>query len=929
MGKFTDSLKEWWDDAGKSAEDWAKVGKFVSDVKTKAKVTNYNQSEKIADLRALYNQVKEDHKSSVFAQLKPYDLAGAIVEYSLAKSGKNGNEQLVEPFFDAVLDLATDECFFGITEMDWNREIPLSEQIETRKFLLSVQSRFQDGADYLETWAETMIEVFVTVLGNLPATPRNLESSRSFAVPLMYLLQKPEYTVEQVVLCFFQKNLDQGGMFEDIRGRLNYNARIVSGIDPENPEDTRKPLLYPTDSKLEGIELSTAYFRGTVFEEIFRSPYPVSIPIDLRLEHTHILAGTGHGKTQLIQSLILDDINAGRGFCVIDSQGDLIRNITMLAEFDPKVAESLAEKIIIIDPTDTDFPACLNMFAMSKGVGTESSSLQKELVLNATVDLYSYIFGALFGSELTSKQGTVFAYIARLMIEIPDANIQTLRELMEDGRKFLPYMENLTGSARAFFKTQFFTTTYGQSKLQVLTRLWSVLSNATLERMFSNTENKVDVLEAINSGKILLVNTSKELLQRDGSAILGRFFIALISQAVIKRSGISEDMRNPFMVYIDEAHEYFDFRLEDILNQARKYKVGFTLAHQNLDQLHGLKATVASSTSVKLAGGVSSSDAQTMARDMRSSTEEIMSVTKGTESTEFACFLKNITSGVLPIEVPFGQLEEKKVMSMESYGSLIDKNRENHCNHVSEVYLGSEDNEPFSPKFGKVSSTPSSVEKKTVYKGEPKTRETVAEKQAKEVSQVEESIADSKTDLPSKPPKSPLKKPKHEKEGKGGSNHKYLQNLVRKLAHQRGYKVSLEKQVLSGTGAIDAYIEGYDKSIAVEISSTTGWKWEASNISKCLAAGSDEVIVLASDQKHLNELRNNLDSEFLGNNNILYFNPDDLISHLDQIRASASNKEKTVRGYKVKVRYSATGKNEAEEKKEAIVKLLMNARNQP
>ncbi len=50
--------------------------------------------------------------------------------------------------------------------------------------------------------------------------------------------------------------------------------------------------------------------------------------------------------------------------------------------------------------------------------------------------------------------------------------------------------------------------------------------------------------------KNIYINTSKELLQKDGSAILGRFFIALLSQAVIKRSTIPEQDRIPYMVYI-------------------------------------------------------------------------------------------------------------------------------------------------------------------------------------------------------------------------------------------------------------------------------------------------------------------------------------------------------------------------------------------
>ncbi len=135
------------------------------------------------------------------------------------------------------------------------------------------------------------------------------------------------------------------------------------------------------------------------------------------------------------------------------------------------------------------------------------------------------------------------------MAEIPNATIHTLRNLMEDGRAYQKYIDRLNGSAKDFFNTQFFSTSFSQTKRQILSRLWSVLSNETLENLFSSSENKVNIFEAMNDGKIILVNTSKSLLQSEGSKILGRFFISMTAQAVIKRATIPENERIPFMVY--------------------------------------------------------------------------------------------------------------------------------------------------------------------------------------------------------------------------------------------------------------------------------------------------------------------------------------------------------------------------------------------
>jgi type IV secretory pathway VirB4 component len=163
----------------------------------------------------------------------------------------------------------------------------------------------------------------------------------------------------------------------------------------------------------------------------------------------------------------------------------------------------------------------------------------------------------------------------------------------------VPYYEKLDRTTRLFFQTQFSNRTFDETRQQILTRLWIILSNGILERMFSSEKNAINLFSAMNSGSLILINTAKDLLKQDGCELLGRFFIALIAQATQERAVIPPEKRRATFVYIDEAHDYFDESLSDMLNQARKFKVGLVFAHQNLDQLDAsLRATVMSSTSI-------------------------------------------------------------------------------------------------------------------------------------------------------------------------------------------------------------------------------------------------------------------------------------------------------------------------------------------
>src|SRR4051812_8084975 len=198
--------------------------------------------------------------------------------------------------------------------------------------------------------------------------------------------------------------------------------------------------------------------------------------------------------------------------------------------------------------------------------------------------------------------------------------------------------------------------------------------------MFSHPRNKIDLFEAMNSGKIVLINTAKDLLKTEGCQLFGRFFISLIAQAALQRAAVPEDRRRSTFVYVDEAHEYFDDTVDELLNQARKFRVGMVLAHQNLDQLSDrLRATIMASTSIKFAGGVSARDAGAFAKEMRCEPEFVQGMRKQARTTEFACWIKNTTPQAIKLDVPLGVVNSMPMIDQGSYSALIGVNRARYC----------------------------------------------------------------------------------------------------------------------------------------------------------------------------------------------------------------------------------------------------------
>jgi hypothetical protein len=878
---------------------------------SKAPLSNFSHKQSQKELQAFYLSSKQRYEDDVVIH-DMYDFALDIVGYVKGNyfPNKDFPSYLIELLLDVTVLAIKEENLFDFPYVNFKNEIPLSEQIYIKKEIELLNQRVYDNKG-VKRFYNNLIYFLKHYLLSIENSLGNDKDGNIFESNMIHFTHDLNYHVGEMVMAFFLGEVHELGLFHNIRHQLLENMDVASGLGYKRTYQERYKGDKATsahESKLQGEALVKAYLQHTYIENMFEGDIPFTLPLPLRFEHCHILAGTGHGKTQLIQKLILDDLDVGRGCMIIDSQGDMIEKISHLDIFNPSQKNSLSDKLIIINPEDVNFPVALNMFALN--VEREKlSELDRQMLINSAVDLYEYMFGALFGAELTSRQGVIFKYVAKLMVEIPNATIHTLRQLLENGKAFEKYMNRLEGSAKDFFTTQFFSTSFVSTKKQILSRLWAVLSNQTLENLFSSDTNKVDIFEAMNEGKIVLVNTSKQLLQSEGSQILGRFFIALLSQATIKRATIAENQRKPFMVYIDEAHEYIDEKIEHMLNQSRKYKVGFTLSHQNLHQLGGLKNTVFSSTSIKLAGGISAKDATDLSYEMKSTKDFLLDMRKSESGSEFACYLKNHKEKAIPLTFDFGLLENRGRLSTKDYDSLINSIREKYCQSKESLSFGNAIENEVVEKVEE--KKPTLKVKPVVEKKEP---QPVQEIQVKKVEKIQP-VA--------------LVEPKIvtvKNEGKGGATHTYLQKLVKKIGQEKNFHSIIEEEVFEGLGSVDVGLSGFGKKIAVEISVSTSSKWESSNIAKCLSASFDYVIILSDDTKHLAKLESDLTSEFtlqVKEKKLLFLTSNTLITFLNEVRAKGVQKEKTVLGYKVKVNFAPLDKKESDVREEAIAKAML------
>ncbi len=730
---------------------------------------------------------------------------------------------VAQPLGNIVWRLLEREAFLFDDDLDWQADT-LKEGAALREWMRDVITVLSREDHYLSIWRHAMKALLIGIVETLPVNALT-DPEPDGTVPDIPVLHPSTPLYEMVdglpliltkimgTLC--APDLQEAGLFKSFGMSVDRRLCLASGIPWMERRSSKRKVLLPIERPDMPLgELSSLYTDETLFEGFFALPVPIPIPSEIRFEHTHIVGGTGHGKTQLLQYLIMDDLHraldSDLSLVVIDPDGTLIKTISQTDYFGEYL---LGDRAIFIDPTDVDHPVGLNLFDVSHLEGADART--RETIENNTIELFEYFFDALLGSELTGKQTTLFRYLGLLLMKIPGGNIHTLRELMEDGRQFKPYMEKLEGSARTFFEQRFFAKDLQATKTQVLSRLWGVLSNRSLDRIFSAKRNSINFDAALQSGKIIFIHTSKEYLGEEGSHIFARLMVALLGQALIRRAAVAPDQRNPTYIYIDEAEGVVDQTLVRLLAQARKYKGAITIAHQHLDQLSaGARAGILANTSIKLAGGVSAKDASALAPEFRSKADFILSQKKDAGASHFALFAKNITPQGMTFAVPLGYAESCDRLNADDYTNLLTHSREEYGQSNDDVPLPVEVEEPI----------------------------TQAEQEVTPPAPQPDPVAP--TPIESAPV------PVYRKEGGGGARHSEIERMIKELGEASGFRVSLEETILDGAGRVDVILRRETLTICCEVSVTTTREHEYLNVKKCLEFGAGQVWLVASSERH-------------------------------------------------------------------------------
>ena len=288
-----------------------------------------------------------------------------------------------------------------------------------------------------------------------------------------------------------------------------------------------------------------------------------------RRKHMYILGKTGMGKTSMIQHMIVQDIKAGKGVCVFDANGALIKQILHY------VPESRARDVIYFNPTDLNYPIAFNLL---DGLGTQDLtgaliSIFKELWKDVWCPRLEYVF-----------KNTVLT----LALEETNTILHVLPFFSDKG-----FRQNLLSRLNDPVLVDFWQNEYQNNperfKYQAIEpmcdKIGQIISNPLARNIVGQAKTSFSFKKILEQKKIVLITLNKNEVGQDVVKLLGSCFILkLFLQAKSAKSLNNLSPDSNFYLYIDEFQNFSAPQLLEIVS-ASDYGLNLILANQYLSQV--------------------------------------------------------------------------------------------------------------------------------------------------------------------------------------------------------------------------------------------------------------------------------------------------------------------------------------------------------
>lgn len=406
------------------------------------------------------------------------------------------------------------------------------------------------------TQSEMISENDPTYSGGFIVSPTNIKK----ALNSVYFPEASAYSISEATCAFRQPSPPK----DDINGLPLRCSRTCLALLPDFDQNNE-----------EGIILCRNIHKGL--------SQPVYLPSNDRMRHTFVIGQTGTGKSTMLEDMILQDINAGRGVGVIDPHGEMVDNIM------GKIPESRWNDVILFDVLDRERPLGFNLLQWR-------TLEERDFIIDELYDTIDSIY------DMRTTGGPMFEMNMRCMLRllmgsnpsddfkptlIEFKNCYTYEEFRrwllwrnheEVIKDFVVELEEARGEASIKSIAPYITSKFNR-----------FTNDTTLQNIIGQEETSFDFDEIMAQGKIFLVKLAKGRFGSTVSALLANQLVSRFKHAAMKRGEMRPEERRDFYLYVDECHNLPMSTFTDLLSEARKYRLALVLATQYAAKLKSEK----------------------------------------------------------------------------------------------------------------------------------------------------------------------------------------------------------------------------------------------------------------------------------------------------------------------------------------------------
>ena len=297
-----------------------------------------------------------------------------------------------------------------------------------------------------------------------------------------------------------------------------------------------------------------------------------------RFRHLYISGQTGTGKSTLLLNLILQDIEAGAGVAVLDPHGDLVEVILR------NVPEERRNDVVLVDPSDPVAVVGVNLLEAETPV-------QQEYVVSELCNMFYELFDPARQGIVGPRFETMLRQAALLLLAHPEepSSLLDITTLFTDDAVRKHLVKGLEDPILTEFwlgEMQLDRSREWQEVVSWFRSKFEIFRTSKLVRsVIGQAESTISFSDILSERRILLVNLSKGMLGEYNSSLIGHIVFTRLWSAALERATVDVSQRPDFFVYVDEFQNMTSESLPDVLSEARKFRVGITLANQFFSQI--------------------------------------------------------------------------------------------------------------------------------------------------------------------------------------------------------------------------------------------------------------------------------------------------------------------------------------------------------